>query len=76
MSNKNRTKLLKEGDYVDDPRNSEHWKMFEWVWDKLCMCPFIDSVSDVDFVSGNLGIVSKDGDEYTVTLKKKKWREL
>ena len=76
MSDKKRPKLLKEGDYVDDPRNSEHWKMFEWVWDKLCVCPYIDNVSDVDFVTGNMGIVSKDGDEYTITLKKKKWREL
>ena len=50
--------------------------MFEWVWDKLCICPYIDNVSDVDFVTGNMGIVSKDGDEYTITLKKKKWREL
>lgn len=77
MRRNNRPKLQKEGsEYVEDPRNTEHWKMFEWVWDKLCMCPYIDNVSDVDFRSGDMGIISKDGDEYTITLKKKKWREL
>ena len=62
--------MQKESDYAKNMADSERWKMFRWIWDKLGGCPHIDSVADVDFISGQMGIISKEGDEYTITIKK------
>ena len=76
MARKKPPKLQKESDYAKNYADTEHWKMFKWIWDKLGVCPHIENVADVDFGSGTMGLVSKEGDEYTITLKKQNWREL
>lgn len=57
-------------------QESEKWQIMEWLWDKLPDCPSVDNVVDVAAAEGTMTITTKNGNEYTITMKKGNWREI
>lgn len=57
-------------------RESEKWKIMQWMWDNLGKCPDIDHVTDVAAVEGTMSFLTPGGNEYTLTIKKGNWREI
>ena len=55
---------------------SEQWKMFKWIWDNLQNCPYVENIPDVDAMHGTMQVLSSEGDTYTLTITKDKWRHI
>ena len=73
MAKRKKKILVKEESAL---RDSEKWKIMEWMWDNLGRCPDIDYVTDVAAVEGTMSFLTTSGDEYTLKITKGNWREI
>lgn len=70
---KRRKKCYKEESAL---KESEKWRIMEWMWDNFPNCPDIEYVNDVGAAEGTMSFISSEGDEYTLKITKGNWREI